>query len=54
MRVLGVTAPDGSGNPGAEKAIFSCLKKKTEGSSFCGAEKMLFERGVVANSWIRL
>jgi hypothetical protein len=32
-------SPDGNGNPGTLESSFSCQKKATKGSSFCGLEK---------------
>ena len=36
-------SPDCSGKPGMKKGSFSCRKRATEGSSFFGLEKQLFE-----------
>jgi len=30
---FGIPSPDGNGNPGIQKAIFSCVFKATKGSS---------------------
>ena len=47
----GCPSPDCSGKPGMKKGSFSCRKRATEGSSFFGIEKQLFERGLGTERW---
>ena len=47
-------SPECSGKPGRKKGSFSWRKRATEGSSFFGLEKQLFEGGLAAESWKEL
>jgi hypothetical protein len=38
-----VFSPDSNEKPVVKKGSYSCLKRATEGSSFLGLEKQLFE-----------
>ncbi len=43
MNTKNVFSPDRNGKPGMKKVSFSCRKRATEGSSFLGLKKQLFE-----------